>query len=67
MVECGMEPSHALPAGTAHASKLLGESERGTIEEGKIPEMVLLDANPLENMGALSLIAAVFQEGILVV
>jgi len=42
---------------------LIGESERGTIEEGKIADLVLLDANPLEDIGALRLIVDVFQEG----
>jgi imidazolonepropionase-like amidohydrolase len=63
MVESGMEPGQALAAGTASAAKLIGETERGTIEEGKIADMVLLDANPLENIGALRLVAAVFQGG----
>jgi imidazolonepropionase-like amidohydrolase len=63
MVECGMEPRNALIAATSNAAKLIGEDERGTIEEGKIADMVLLDGNPLENMGALRMIAAVFQEG----
>lgn len=63
MVECGMEPGSALIAGTSSAAKLIGENERGTIEEGKIADLVLLDANPLENIGALRLIAAVFQGG----
>ncbi len=63
MVECGMEPHHALMAATSSAAALTGESERGTIEEGKIADLVLLDANPLENIGALRLIVDVFQEG----
>ena len=63
MVECGMEPRDALIAGTSSAAKLLEESERGTIEVGKIADLVLLDANPLEEPGALRLIAAVFQAG----
>ena len=63
MVECGMEPGDALLAATSNAAKLIGEGERGTIEEGKIADMVLLDANPLENIGGLRMIAAVFQDG----
>src|SRR5207244_4984476 len=63
MVECGMEPRHALIAATSSAAGLIGESERGTIEEGKIADLVLLDANPLENIGALRLIVDVFKEG----
>jgi imidazolonepropionase-like amidohydrolase len=63
MVECGLEPRDALIAATSSASKLMGEDERGTIEKGKIADLVLLDANPLENISALRLIAAVFQGG----
>ena len=63
MVECGMKPQDALIAATSNAAKLIGEEERGTLEEGKIADMVLLDANPLENIGGLRMIAAVFQEG----
>jgi imidazolonepropionase-like amidohydrolase len=63
MVECGMEPREALMAATSSAAKLLAEGERGTIEVGKIADLVLLDANPLEEVSALRLIAAVFQGG----
>ncbi len=63
MVECGMEPHDALITGTSSAARLIGEGERGTIEEGKIADLVLLDGNPLENISALRLIVAVFQEG----
>src|SRR5947208_3886595 len=63
MVECGLEPREVLIAATSTASKLIGEDERGTIVKGKIADLVLLDADPLENVGALRLIAAVFQGG----
>jgi imidazolonepropionase-like amidohydrolase len=58
-----MEPRDALIAATSSAASLIGEDERGSVEEGKIADLVLLDANPLENISALRLIAAVFQEG----
>ena len=63
MVESGMNPSQALIAGTSMAARLIGEQERGTIQPGKIADMVLLDRNPLEDIGALRLVAAVFKEG----
>jgi imidazolonepropionase-like amidohydrolase len=36
---------------------------RGTIEVGKIADLLLLDRNPLEDPAALRLVAAVFQAG----
>jgi imidazolonepropionase-like amidohydrolase len=66
MVECGLDPRDALIAATSSAAALIGEGERGTIEQGKIADLVLLDENPLESVGALRLIAAVFREGRLV-
>ncbi len=64
MVECGMEPAAALYAATNAAARLLGEAkERGTIEVGKIADLLLLDGNPLDDPNALRLIAAVFQRG----
>lgn len=63
MVECGMTPRDALVAATSSAAKLIGEQDRGTIEKGKIADLVLLDANPLENIGGLRLIAAVIKDG----
>ena len=63
MVEAGMSPSQALLAGTSSAASLIGESDRGTLQLGKIADLVLLDANPVENIGALRMIAAVYQSG----
>jgi imidazolonepropionase-like amidohydrolase len=63
MVEAGMTAQDALIAGTSNAAKLIGEPERGTIEVGKVADMVLLDGNPLENIDALRLVAAVYQGG----
>ena len=66
MIECGMEPHDALMAATSSAARLIGEDDRGVIEEGRIADLVLLDSDPLENIGGLRLIAAVFQGGQLI-
>jgi imidazolonepropionase-like amidohydrolase len=64
MIDCGMEPSAALRAATAEGAALMGEAdERGTIEVGKIADLLLLDRNPLDDPAALRLVAAVFQAG----
>jgi len=61
MVEPGM--SQALLAGTSEAARLIGEPNRGTIQPGKMADMVLLDRNPVEDVSSLRLVAAVFKEG----
>jgi imidazolonepropionase-like amidohydrolase len=66
MVESGMSPSQALLSGTSSAASLIGETDRGTLQPGKIADMVLLDRNPLEDVGSLRLVAAVFQAGRLI-
>lgn len=63
MIECGLSPEAALQSGTGVAARLLGLDDRGTIEVGKVADMVLFDANPLDDPAALRLVAAVFQEG----
>jgi len=64
MVECGMAPAAALQAATQGGARLLGEeARRGAIAPGQVADLVLLDANPLEDLAALRLVAAVFQDG----
>ena len=50
-VEAGLTPMEALQAATRNPAVYLGESgSQGTIERGKIANLVLLGANPLENI-----------------
>jgi imidazolonepropionase-like amidohydrolase len=64
MIDCGMEPAAALQAATLGGAALLGEAaERGTIEPGKLADLVLLDRNPLDDPAALRLVTAVFRSG----
>jgi imidazolonepropionase-like amidohydrolase len=63
MIECGLTPDAALRAGTSVAARLLGSTDKGAIAPGQVADMVLLDANPLDDPTALRLVAAVFQAG----
>ena len=54
MVEAGISPMEALMAGTSYAAKCLGlEKEIGTLEEGKIADIVAVDGDPLEDISIL--------------
>jgi imidazolonepropionase-like amidohydrolase len=63
-VEAGLSPLDALKLATRSAARFLKEeSERGTIEKGKIADLVLLDANPLEDIRNTQKIAGVMVRG----
>jgi imidazolonepropionase-like amidohydrolase len=57
----------ALQAATLNPARFLGkESELGTVEKGKIADLVLLDANPLEDIHNTQKINAVIVRGKLI-
>lgn len=50
-VKAGFTPMEALQTATVNPAKFLGRlSELGTIQEGKLADLVLLNANPLEDI-----------------
>ena len=64
LVELGMTPMEAIVAVTkngAIASKML--DELGTLEVGKYADMVMLDANPLEDISNMRAINTVIRDG----
>jgi len=64
LVAAGFTPAEALRAATLNPADFLGLSDSlGTIEAGKIPDMVLLDADPLADITNTRRIAFVFQRG----
>jgi imidazolonepropionase-like amidohydrolase len=64
LVRAGLSPMQALQAATRNPAEALGAlSERGTVEPGKIADLVLLDADPLEDIGNTSRIATVILRG----
>jgi imidazolonepropionase-like amidohydrolase len=63
-VAAGFTPMEALQTATLNPARFLGMQDRlGTIEQGKLADMVLLDANPLEDIRNTQKIAAVIVNG----
>lgn len=67
LVEAGLTPMEALQSATRNPAAFLGRLDAfGTIERGKIADLVLLDANPLEDISNLQRINAVVFGGKLI-
>lgn len=64
LLRAGLRPFEALLAAMRNPAKYLNLSdELGTIKEGKLADLVLLDANSLDNIGNTRRIAAVVYNG----
>src|SRR5688572_4537407 len=51
MVEAGLPPASVLQAATINAARMIGrDKEWGSVEPGKAADLLILDANPLEDI-----------------
>ncbi len=63
-VASGLSPLEAITAGSLNAARVLrAEKEIGTVEEGKLADLIILDANPLEDIRNTRKIWKVIQGG----
>jgi hypothetical protein len=64
LVKAGLTPLEALQAATLNPARYLGnEKELGTVERGKLADLVLLDNNPLDDIRNTQRIAGVMANG----
>jgi imidazolonepropionase-like amidohydrolase len=64
LVQAGLTPLETLQAATINPAKFLGkEKELGTIEKDKLADLILLEANPLEDISNTRKINAVIFNG----
>lgn len=64
LVQAGLSPMQALQAATLNPALFFGmEKDLGTVEKGKIADLVLLDGNPLESIANTKKIDAVVYGG----
>jgi imidazolonepropionase-like amidohydrolase len=65
MVKFGMTPAQALRAGTATAAELLGEkASLGTVEAGKLADIVAVPGDPLADVTVMEKVDFVMKSGV---
>lgn len=64
LCEVGLSPLQAIGVATLGSARACGlEHEIGTLEVGKIADLVLVDGDPLSDLGAMSRVARVMRSG----
>lgn len=64
LVESGMTPIQVISAATRVNAEILGQAdELGTVEPGKFADIIIVDGNPLADIGALGRVDVVVRDG----
>ena len=66
LVEAGLTPAETLRAATINAARMLGrDTEQGTVEAGKLADLVVLDADPLVDIRNVTRLHRVVKDGVI--
>ena len=66
LVRAGLSPLEALRSATVRPAEFFGvASEMGTVEEGRLADLVLLSQNPLDDIRNTRSVEAVISKGVL--
>ena len=66
LTEGGMPAMEALRTATVHASDLLGVSDiLGTIEKGKLADIIAVDGDPISNIAVMEKVTFVMKDGVI--
>jgi imidazolonepropionase-like amidohydrolase len=65
-VRLGMTPIEAIRGATTYAADLLGVDDRGTIEAGKLADLIAVRGDPLADVTALERVGFVMKGGVVV-
>jgi len=64
LLEAGLSPLEVIQAGAQHAAQVCGHAdELGTLEPGKLADIIVVDGNPLVDLEVLTRINLVIQNG----
>jgi imidazolonepropionase-like amidohydrolase len=67
MVQNGLTPAQALMAGTANGARLLGTGDQvGTLQQGKLADIVAVPGNPLVDIAVTERPLLVMKDGVVV-
>ena len=65
MVQAGIPPMDVIRSATSVAAKLIGYGDRvGTVERGKLADLVAVEENPLQDMRSMRQIHFVMKDGV---
>jgi len=65
LVDLGMSPIQVISAATKTGAEIIGNAdELGTLEPGKLADLIVIDGNPLEDIKMLKFVMATVRDGV---